>query len=85
MVERTQTAHLPDPVDPTPVDQGIGVYFTELVWGRVRPWVTACAVPTPAQAEEATSPPRGTAQDLASGVLTCGRAAARQVRAAEGD
>jgi hypothetical protein len=23
-----QTSHLPDPVDPTPVEQGIGVYFT---------------------------------------------------------
>ena len=35
MVERTQTAHLPDPVDPRPVDQGIGVYFTDLVYGGV--------------------------------------------------
>ena len=35
MVERTQTSHLPDPVDPTPVEQGIGVWFTHLVWGRV--------------------------------------------------
>ncbi len=33
MVERTQTSHLPDPVDPAPVEQGIGVYFTELNWG----------------------------------------------------
>jgi hypothetical protein len=30
MVERCQTAHLPDPVDPEPVQQGIGVYFTRL-------------------------------------------------------
>lgn len=35
MVERQQTWHLPDPVDPTPVDQGIGVYFTRLVVGGV--------------------------------------------------
>lgn len=35
MVERTQTSHLPDPVDPTPVDQGIGVYYTDMVYGRV--------------------------------------------------
>lgn len=34
-VERTQTAHLPDPYDPTPVDQGIGVYYTALNYGRV--------------------------------------------------
>lgn len=27
-VERCQTAHLPDPYDPTPVEQGIGVYYT---------------------------------------------------------
>ncbi len=30
MVERCQTAHLPDPFDPTPVKQGIGVYYTNL-------------------------------------------------------
>jgi len=30
MVERTQTSHLPDPYDPTPVAQGIGVYYTSL-------------------------------------------------------
>ncbi len=35
MVERQQTWHLPDPVDPAPVDQGIGVYFTRLVLGGV--------------------------------------------------
>lgn len=28
MVQRTQTSHLPDPYDPTPVKQGIGVYYT---------------------------------------------------------
>jgi hypothetical protein len=27
MVQATQTSHLPDPYDPKPVDQGIGVYF----------------------------------------------------------
>ncbi len=35
MVERAQTSHLPDPYDPTPVGQGIGVYYTGLRWGRV--------------------------------------------------
>ena len=34
-VERAQTANLPDPVDPAPIKQGIGVYFTELNWGRI--------------------------------------------------
>jgi alkaline phosphatase D len=35
MVERTQTSHLPDPVDPRPIEQGIGVYFTDLNYGGV--------------------------------------------------
>ncbi|TWT33557.1 hypothetical protein KOR34_33890 [Posidoniimonas corsicana] len=35
MVERQQTAHLPDPIDPTPVGQGIGVYYTRLIVGGV--------------------------------------------------
>ncbi|MEL6142500.1 MAG: alkaline phosphatase D family protein [Bacteroidota bacterium] len=35
MVERCQTAHLPDPFDPTPIKQGIGVYFTNLRIGKV--------------------------------------------------
>jgi hypothetical protein len=35
MVERTQTSHLPDPFDPTPIEQGIGVHYTSLLWGRV--------------------------------------------------
>lgn len=35
LVERCQTAHLPDPYDPTPVEQGIGVYYTSLVIGGV--------------------------------------------------
>lgn len=29
-VERAQTSHLPDPFDPTPIEQGIGVYYTNL-------------------------------------------------------
>ncbi len=35
MVERTQTSHLPDPYDPTPVKQGIGVYYTSMNYGKV--------------------------------------------------
>lgn len=35
MVERCQTAHLPDPFDPAPVERGIGVYYTNLVVGGV--------------------------------------------------
>ena len=35
MVQRTQTSHLPDPYDPTPVDQGIGVYYTSMNYGGV--------------------------------------------------
>lgn len=35
MMQRTQTSHLPDPVDPAPVAQGFGVYFTQLVWGEI--------------------------------------------------
>ena len=35
MVQRQQTAHLPDPVDPAPITGGIGVYFTRLVVGGV--------------------------------------------------
>lgn len=35
MVQRTQTSHLPDPVDPEPVEQGITVYFTDLVYGGI--------------------------------------------------
>ena len=35
MVERTQTANLPDPYDPTPVKQGIGVYYTALNYGGI--------------------------------------------------
>ncbi len=35
MVERTQTSHLPAPFDPTPVQQGIGVYYTDLNYGGI--------------------------------------------------
>ncbi len=35
MVERCQTAHLPDPFDPTKIEQGIGVYYTNLMVGGV--------------------------------------------------
>lgn len=35
MVERQQCAHLPDPHDPTPVEQGIGVYYTRLLLGGI--------------------------------------------------
>jgi len=35
MVERCQTAHLPDPYDETPVEQGIGVYYSNLNIGNV--------------------------------------------------
>jgi hypothetical protein len=35
MVERCQTSHLPDPYDPTPIGQGIGVHYTRLVVGEV--------------------------------------------------
>ena len=35
MVQRVQTSHLPDPFDPTPVLQGICVYYTDLLWGGV--------------------------------------------------
>jgi len=34
-VERAQTSHFPDPVDPHRIGQGIGVWFTNLNWGRV--------------------------------------------------
>ncbi|MFQ5448389.1 MAG: twin-arginine translocation pathway signal protein, partial [Saprospiraceae bacterium] len=35
MVQRTQTSHLPDPFDPAPVAQGIGVYFTSLEYAGI--------------------------------------------------
>jgi phosphodiesterase/alkaline phosphatase D-like protein len=33
MVQRTQTAHMPSPPDPRPVDQGITVHYCHLQWG----------------------------------------------------
>jgi hypothetical protein len=35
MVERTQTSHLPDPYDPTPIDQGIDVHYTAMNYAGV--------------------------------------------------
>ena len=35
MVQKTQSSHLPDPVDPEPVENGIGVYFTDCNIGGV--------------------------------------------------
>lgn len=35
MVQRAQTSHMPDPYDPTPVDQGISVYYCPLLLGGV--------------------------------------------------
>jgi hypothetical protein len=35
MVERCQTSHLPDAYDPTPIEQGIGVYYTNVTIGGV--------------------------------------------------
>lgn len=34
-VHRAQTSHLPDPYDPTPVQQGISVYYTSMNWGGI--------------------------------------------------
>ncbi|MBW3597012.1 MAG: lactonase family protein [Planctomycetes bacterium] len=34
-VQRTQTSHHPDPYDPRPVEQDIGVYYGDMVYGRV--------------------------------------------------
>ncbi|MHC4519713.1 MAG: hypothetical protein ACYTAS_14080, partial [Planctomycetota bacterium] len=34
-VERAQTSHLPDPFDLTPIERGIGVYYTNLTVGRI--------------------------------------------------
>ncbi len=54
MVERTQTSHLPDPADPTPVKRGIGVYYTDLRYGGIsfaiiedRKWKSAPAITLP--------------------------------------
>ena len=34
-VQTTQTANMPDPFDPTPVEQGIAVYYTDLLYGGI--------------------------------------------------
>ena len=34
-VQRTQTSHHPDPFDPTPIQQGISVYYGDMLYGRV--------------------------------------------------
>jgi len=54
MVQRTQTSHLPDPFDPTPVEQGIRVYYCHLNYGRIsfaviedRKFKSGCAGLTP--------------------------------------
>lgn len=58
MVERTQTSHLPDPYDPTPVKQNIGVYYTDWTYGGIsfalledRKFKTAPANALPNEAE----------------------------------
>ncbi len=35
VVHRTQTSHHPDPYDPTPIKQGIDVYYGPLTYGRM--------------------------------------------------
>ncbi len=35
MAQRTQTSHMPDPFDPTPVAQGIGVYYTDMKYAGI--------------------------------------------------
>lgn len=35
MVNRTQCAHLPDPFDPTPIGDGMSVWYTSLNYGRI--------------------------------------------------
>jgi len=53
-VQRSQTANLPDPYDPTPVEQGITVYYTDLLYGGIsfaviedRKWKSAPKVKLP--------------------------------------
>lgn len=52
MVERTQTAHLPDPYDPAALEQGITSYYTSMVYGGIgfavledRKFKSGCARP----------------------------------------
>ncbi len=35
MIQRTQTSHHPDAYDPTPIKQGITVYYGDMLYGRV--------------------------------------------------
>jgi len=35
VVNKTQCSHLPDPWDPTPIEQGIIPFYTDLVYGRI--------------------------------------------------
>ncbi len=35
VVHRTQTGNLPDAYDPTPIKQGITVYYTDMLYGRI--------------------------------------------------
>ena len=35
IVQRTQASHLPDPPEKTPVEQGISVHYSHLVWGGI--------------------------------------------------
>lgn len=60
MVQRAQTAHLPDPYDPTPVRRGITVYYTSLNVGGIdfaiiedRKWKTGPAGLVPQQGPRA--------------------------------
>ncbi|MCP4455721.1 MAG: twin-arginine translocation pathway signal protein, partial [Planctomycetes bacterium] len=52
LVDRTQTSHLPDPYDATPLAQGITAYYTSMVYGGVgfavledRKFKSGCARP----------------------------------------
>jgi hypothetical protein len=66
MVQRTQTDHLPDPFDPTPVEQGITVYYTAMNYGRIsfavledRKWKSGpkgLCPPTGGRADHVTDP-----------------------------
>jgi phosphodiesterase/alkaline phosphatase D-like protein len=54
MAQKVQVSHLPDPFDPTPVQQGITVYYTDLLWGGVslailedRKWKSAPKIECP--------------------------------------
>jgi hypothetical protein len=60
MVQRAQTSHLPDPFDPTPIQQNISVYYTSLNVGGVdfaiiedRKWKTGPAGLVPQQGPRA--------------------------------